>query len=306
MTKNVLLTGASGFLGKHIYEFLLENYTIVETLGRHNSDNIKFDFQSNTPLNLKHYNLVVHSAGKAHVVPRNESEAEKFYKINLEGTETLLKALEANPPDSFVFISTIAVYGLDLGQEIDEDCPLNAVEPYGDSKVKAERAVINWCNQHNCKYGILRLPLVAGLNPPGNLGAMINGIRSGRYFRIGAGKAKKSMVLAEDVASIIPHLAAIGGVYNLTDGHHPSFKELETVLEKRLETKVKVFPFVAAKMLAYVGDAINFILRKRAFPLDSRAFGKITSTLTLNDTRARKQLGWRPKSTLEFIDKNIR
>ena len=56
--------------------------------------------------------------------------------------------------------------------------------------------------------------MIVGPNPPGNLGAMINGIRSGRYFSIAGSKARKSVLMVQDIANLVPLLAE-RGVYTM-------------------------------------------------------------------------------------------
>ena len=65
-----------------------------------------------------------------------------------------------------------------------ENSDLLAKDPYGRSKIEAEAMIIEWAQKHAVKFLILRLPLIAGINPPGNLGSMINGIKKGFYFNI--------------------------------------------------------------------------------------------------------------------------
>ena len=65
-------------------------------------------------------------------------------------------------------------------------------------------------------------------NPPGNLNALIEGIKSGKYANIAGGKACRSMVLAEDLSDFIPMVIDKGGTYNLTDGYSPSFFEISS------------------------------------------------------------------------------
>src|SRR5690606_19563932 len=130
--------------------------------------------------------------------------------------------------------------------------------PYAKSKIATENWLIEWCSKHNIRLAILRLPLIAGVNPPGNLKAMIDGIRTGRYFRIGDGSARKSVVLASDVAAIIPKAAEVGGIYNLTDGYHPSFAELELLIANQLGKPVpKTIPMFLAKVLGWTGDIVG-------------------------------------------------
>lgn len=65
--------------------------------------------------------------------------------------------------------------------------------------------------------------LLAGKNAPGNLGAMVNGVRKGFYMNIAGGKVIKSILMAEDIARIMPALIEKGGVYNVCYTRQPSF-----------------------------------------------------------------------------------
>ena len=65
------------------------------------------------------------------------------------------------------------------------------------SKKKAEEYLTKWCADHDVTLGILRPSLLAGNNAPGNLGAMVDGIKSGKYLSINHGKARKSLLMAE-------------------------------------------------------------------------------------------------------------
>lgn len=293
---NILLTGANGFLGKIIIKLLNNDYnffTLSTTVG-----NYHVFLDKEIPRFRERYDLVVHAAGKAHSVPKTEEEKRKFFEVNVRGTDNLLKGLEKSGiPKQFVFISSVSVYGLEFGTLISEEHDLDAKDPYGLSKIKAENIVIDWCIKHKVVCTILRLPLLIGENPLGNLGAMIKGIEKGYYFNIGGGIAKKSMVLAEDVAGFIPKVAQIGGIYNLTDGVHPNFHELSDVISKQKgKNRPHNLPMSIAKMIGLVGD----LLGNKA-PLNSLKLKKITSDLTFDDTKARKNLGWDPKRVLEYF-----
>jgi len=290
---DILLTGASGFLGKHIYNELKTQANII-TLSRSGSD-ININLDRDIP-ELNHLDLIVHAAGKAHAVPKTELEIRSFFDVNLTGTKNLLLALEQSPslPNFFVFISSVAVYGRESGNNIDENTVLLAKDPYGLSKIAAEELVIKWCALNNVVCTVLRLPLLVGKNPPGNLGAMIKGIKKGYYFNIAGGKARKSMVLASDVAKLIPKVAKIGGVYNLTDGHHPSFAALSTSIARQLDKAKPInIPLWLAKIMAMTGN----LLGTRA-PINTSKLNKITSDLTFDDSHAKEKLDWSPTPVL--------
>lgn len=288
----IIVTGFSGFLGKTTLNHLRKE---ILRIGRINAD-ITCDLSTQIP-KLPATDLVIHAAGKAHSVPKTTLEKQEFFDVNLNGTLNLLKGLEQSPslPKNFVFISSVAVYGANEGNLLTEDSPLNAKDPYGLSKIQAEALVEEWCNRHNVICSILRLPLLAGPNPPGNLGAMIKGIKKGYYFDIAGGKAKKSIVLAEDVARIIPRVAEIGGVYNLTDGYHPSFAELSELIATQLGKKK---PFNIPHWVAWPMGRTGDLLGSKA-PINSDKLRKITSDLTFDDSKARELLGWNPRSVLE-------
>lgn len=289
----IIITGARGFLGTHINSELSNDYEII-TISRSGAD-LNVDLAKAIP-DLPPADLIVHCAGKAHSVPKTELEKQAFFEVNLTGTANLLKGLElaSSLPKSFVFISTVAVYGKESGTMITENHPLNASDPYGQSKIQAEKLIQDWCSEKHVVCTILRLPLLVGNNPPGNLGAMIKGITKGYYFNIAGGSAKKSMVLAEDVAKIIPEVAKIGGIFNLTDGYHPTFAELSSSIAKKIGKAAGMnLPFWAANIMAKLGD----LLGNKA-PINSRKMGKIISDLTFDDSKAKKDLNWNPKPVL--------
>lgn len=287
-----LLTGSTGFLGKTILQHLPTYYAIT-TLGR-TKTNIIANLATQIPV-LPKVELVLHAAGKAHIVPKTDADKQDFFEVNVKGTQNLLTALEKNPPKAFVFISSVAVYGLNQGHLIDENHPLNAQDPYGLSKIQAEELVRNWCKKHNVICTILRLPLLVGTNPPGNLGAMIKGIEKGYYFNIAGGLAQKSMVMASDVANCIEKVALIGGIYNLTDGFHPNFKQLSTQISVQLNKKIPAnIPNWLANTLAKMGDLLD-----EKSPFNSYKLSKINAHLTFDDSKARKNFGWQPTQVLE-------
>lgn len=293
----VLVTGSSGFLGKYIINELNHLACSVNTIGRNNKATIFADISKAVPLLHEKYNMVIHVAGKAHVVPKTEFEAQEFYNVNFNGTKNLINAFQ-HKPDYFVFISTVSVYGLDFGENITEKTPLNSLEPYGKSKIMAEKVLVSWGKEKNIKITILRLPLIFGKNPPGNLKSMINAIQKKYYFNIGKGNVRKSMVLANDVAVFIPNIAIKGGVYNLTDGYNPSFKELSDKIANyyKIKSPVAVNYFIVLFM-ANIGEFIQKVFKLK-MPINKRQFSKMTKALTFNDRKARES-GWNPKKIID-------
>ncbi len=292
--KKLLFTGASGFLGNNIMPILKKSYD-VDTVGLSDA-NIIIDMAKEVPPIQALYDVVLHAAGKAHTVPKTEAEKQLFYDVNFQGTVNLCKALEkAGTPKSFVFISTVAVYGCEYGEEITEAHSLDGDTPYAKSKIMAEAFLAEWCSKNNVVLSVLRPSLLAGKNAPGNLGAMVNGVKKGFYVNIAGGKARKSVLMADDIAYLLPMLEVKGGIYNVCDTYQPTFGELSVSVAKQLGKRKPIsIPYWMAWCLAKVGD----LLGSRA-PINSYKLDKMIKSLTFSNAKARKELGWVPLNVLE-------
>lgn len=293
--QKLLYTGGTGFLGANTKPILDQMYEVT-TVGITDRDEIKANFAKEVPVLPYRYDVVLHAAGKAHINPKTQEEIQSFYNINYQGTVNLCKALEkVGAPKSFIFISTCGVYGIDNGDYVTEDYPLAGEEPYQKSKIMAEDFLAEWCKEHNVTLGILRPSLMVGHNAPGNLGAMVNGIKTGRYLSINHGKARKSLLMAEDIAHLVPLVAEKGGVFNVCDDEHPSFGQLEELIAKQLgKHKPISIPYWFAKCIAIFGDVVG-----SWFPLNSKRLEKIILSDTLSNEKAKKELGWKPMNVLE-------
>ncbi len=293
--KKLLFTGASGFLGYNIRPILEKTYDI-HTIGLTDGDDIKINMAKEVPPINTHYDVVLHAAGKAHTVPKTTAEAQVFFDVNYQGTVNLCKALEnAGVPKALIFISTVAVYGCEYGELITEEHSLNGESPYAKSKIMAEEYLTEWCSKNGVVLGILRPSLLVGKNAPGNLGAMVKGIKKGYYMNIAGGKVVKSVLMAEDIARLVPLLEEKGGVYNVCDTRQPSFGEISMSVAKQLgKGKPLNIPYWMAWGMAKVGD----LLGNKA-PVNSYKLEKMTKSLTFSNEKARKELDWEPLDVLE-------
>jgi len=299
---NILITGIHGFVGSNIVSALKENYTIYGLdIIFPEKEGVKKTFSWEELNEIPKVDAIIHLAGKAHSIPKTEAEKQAFFDVNYQGTINLCKGLERlGLPKSFIFVSTVAVYGREEGENISENHPLSGNTPYALSKIQAEQYLMEWCEKNQIILSILRPSLIVGANPSGNLGAMINGIKNGKYFSIAGGKARKSMLMVNDIARIFPALVEKGGIYNVCDDNHPSFRELEILISSQLgKTEPKSIPYWLAKSMALMGD----LLGERA-PISSTKLKKITELLTFSNEKAKKELNWQPLSVLESLKIN--
>ena len=298
MIKKILLTGSSGFLGSYILEFLINKNYEVTKVGRSVKSDIKIDLSLNKLTKID-VDCVIHVAGKAHVIPKTEEEKKEFFRVNYIGTNNLLYGLDTKKLQSIIFISTVAVYGKEEGELIDEKSPLLGNTPYALSKIQAEQSIIDFGITNNIKTVVLRLPLVSGKNPLGNLSAIIEAIDKSYYFRIGKGEAKKSIIAASDVANLIPELFNLNGVYNLTDVKHPMISEIDSIIAKKFNKRIKIIPKDLIRIISKIGDIFSF------FPFNSSKFDKLTKNLTFSNKKLFNEIKYRPSRGLSEIAKTL-
>tara|TARA_R110001606_G_scaffold237731_1_gene385756 strand:+ start:50 stop:931 length:882 start_codon:yes stop_codon:yes gene_type:complete len=292
--KKVLLTGFSGFLGNTILDFLEYNKYEVVKVGRNNKADIKCDLSLDKLPNVE-VDYVIHVAGKAHVIPKTDIEKDEFFKVNYNGTKNLLTGLNLVKLKTIIFISTVAVYGKETGELINETAPLLGVTPYSLSKIKAEEILIKFGAKNNIKVVVLRLPLITGKNPVGNLSGLSNAIQKGYYFRIGKGDAQRSIISAKDVAKVIPELLNLNGIYNYTDCTHPTIAQIDTVIANKYNKKIKKLPKFLLELISKIGDII------RVFPFNSSKFEKLTKTLTFSNKKILQHIKFKPINGLSDI-----
>jgi nucleoside-diphosphate-sugar epimerase len=286
----VVISGYSGFLGKQFLNCLPNIYSIYR-LGRSADADWKFDLTSNLnqiPRKSEtdpEIELFIHAAGLAHTVPKTHEEKQRFFEVNVRGTERLLKALEEAgwKPKKFLFISTIAVYGEPFDEArcvtpypSEKEAQALELTPYGRSKWEAEQIVQRYCEKWICECIVWRLPLIVGENAPGNLGAMEKAIRKGYYFRIGNSYERfRYYVNIEELGQKVLELleessSGFSGsqTLNVFSGRK-SYGEFEDELAVKYGRKIKSLPLWLVRMVAKVGDWIP------GFPLNSYRLGKL-------------------------------
>jgi nucleoside-diphosphate-sugar epimerase len=123
---------------------------------------------------------------------------------------------------------------------------------------------------------------------------MVEGIRKGFYLNIAGGKVRKSVLMAEDIARLLPLLAEKGGVYNVCDSYQPTFGELSASVAKQLGKRNPIsIPYWMAWCMAKVGDLLG-----ANAPINSYKLEKMTKSLTFSNDKARRELGWEPLDVL--------
>ncbi len=186
--KNVLITGGAGYIGSHATKLFLTrgyNVTVFDNLSRGFAQAIetlqqygKLSFVQgdlrdkeaiSKILKTNQYDGVIHFAALC-LVNESMENPYVYFENNVLGTLNLLEGMRQHNITNLVFSSTCATYGETQYLPVDEQHPQNPTNPYGDSKLMAER-IIKWYNQiHNIKSVILRYFNVCGATEDGLIG----------------------------------------------------------------------------------------------------------------------------------------
>ena len=248
--KNVLVTGATGFIGYHLTKKLLaqncniiavdRNFTLLNRLPKNkllikvSGDLMKDDFLINLFLNYK-IDVIFHLAAKVH--DRLEKDVKQYRLINVNLTEKLAKHALKNNVEKLIFFSTVSVYGDTEGRTIDETEICTPSTTYGKTKLEAENILIKAYQKYNLPIIILRLTSVYGTYDHGNLQLLAKLIRKHLSTMVGQGKNRKTMVYVEDViqAAILAAIRddVVGEVFNVGENSY-TFCEILDTIEKVL------------------------------------------------------------------------
>jgi UDP-glucose 4-epimerase len=157
MKQKLLITGGAGFIGSILTAYLLDHgyeVVVVDDLPTGHSKTIdsRATLIQASILDkpaliaaLVGVNIVIHCAAKS-LVEESVSKPELYSQVNTEGTGVLLEAMKEAQVTNIIFSSTAAVYGDSKIQPITESSEINPVNPYGKSKIEAERLISTFCS----------------------------------------------------------------------------------------------------------------------------------------------------------------
>ena len=207
--KVYLVTGASGFLGYHLCQYLIAKGKVVRGIDIEAfnypdiADEVAFfkgDIRDRSLLNaaMPGVDVVVHSAAALPLWPTKEISS-----VNIEGTKNVLEAAYDLRLGKVIFISSTAVYGIPKERSVNEEYPLTGVGSYGESKIAAERVCLEFRERGLC-VAILRPKTFAGPMRLGVFQILCDWVRDGRNIPIiGSGSNKYQLLHVDDLVEAI-------------------------------------------------------------------------------------------------------
>lgn len=293
-----LVTGANGFLGKHLTPFLKQKGIEVVATARQSSsidviatgDLIQF---ANWPTLLKDVDVIVHAAAKAHDMSQSADLKNQYYEANLKLPLLLAEKAREFGVKRFVFISTIKVNGeATFSKPFEADDTPHPKDDYGMSKAQAEAALLSLNQPGAFEVVVIRPCLVYGAGVKANFKNLISLVKKGWPLPFAAIRNKRSFVSVENLMDLIwtclDHPKAAGQIFLVSDGHDLSLPELIKTIAKSMNQKILLLP-----VPLFIFRIVFLILGKK--DLTQRLFGN----LQVDISKTKQMLEWTPPYTME-------
>lgn len=296
--QNILLTGATGFVGQQILR-QLPPQTRVFGRTKPARDCLFFagELSANTDYRaaLSGVDVVIHCAARAHVMNETATNAAELYQdINTHATLALAEQAAVCGVKRFIFISTIKVNGeaTATGYMFRANDARQPQDHYGESKAKAEIGLLDIAQRTGLEVVIIRPPLVYGPGVKANFAAMLKLAKKNLPLPLGAIHNKRSLVAVDNLVDLVlccvDHPNAANQVFLVSDDHDVSTTELLQMMTRAYGKTPMLMPIPTA-WLRWLASMAG----KQA------VIDRLCGNLQVDITFTKQTLGWRPPVSLQ-------
>ncbi|WP_185268635.1 NAD-dependent epimerase/dehydratase family protein [Halopseudomonas xiamenensis] len=304
MNNKILVTGASGFIGRYYMSLLEDKPVKIIAASRTRPEYVPTNGTwlaspelaegSCWQAHLDGVQTLVHLAGRAHVVREPSVNAvDEFRKINTEGTVELAKQALKAGVQRFIFVSSIGVHGIETRVPLKPGSPVAPLDDYAVSKQEAEKLLRDVFFDSNVELVIVRPPMVYGIDAPGNFRRLLDMVTKGVPLPFGLVQNRRSLVSVHNLSEILWRAAS----YPLPscciilpcDGEVVSTAEIIRGMAKALGVSPRLLPVPVALMYA----AATLLGRRRTAV-------KVLGDFEIDPQPLYELLGWRGKAN--FVD----
>lgn len=321
MSNIVLVTGATGFIGSHLVDALVFEKRKVRCLVRRQSNDSHLkkigaeifygdltDFNSLKGID-REVETVYHLAAIARPMCIVD---EMYFKVNVEGTKNLLEIFKDIPLKKSIYMSSISAVGPSLDREpVNENTWPHPIDVYGQSKLAAEKLVLDFIKKYNLPIVILRPPMVFGPRDSEMLKLFkivktkffpICGSENGHFDFCYVGNLVKACLLAEEKGRV-------GEIYHVSNERAYTLREILGAISKA--ERIKLSPFcLPNSLMSFAGLLIESLGKILGFhPSFSRDTVRWMSTdFWVSDiSKIKKELNYQPEYSLdEGIQETVR
>jgi nucleoside-diphosphate-sugar epimerase len=314
--KTVLVTGSTGFVGRHLLPVLQQRDWQITAAVRQDWQHsqatsiktiITGEIDANTDWSeaLQGIETVIHLAGRAHILHESTSNPEaEFFRVNTQGTVNLVKQSIAASVKHFVFISSIHAMTTSSDRILTESSVCQPKTSYGRSKLKAEEALIAKVKDSSMTWTILRPTLVYGTGNLGNMERLVKLVRSGLPLPFGSIHNRRSFIyvgnLVDAIVTCLTHPQAVNQRFLVSDDRDLSTPQLVHLIARQMNKPVYLLP-IPLSLLGVLGEMGNKVesLLKRSMILNTSNLDRLFGSLFVDSSHIQKTLNWQPPFTIE-------
>lgn len=292
---NIIITGATGFVGKNLSKFLKEKGHHISPLSLRKA----WELDQNAE-------AIIHLAGKAHDT-KNTSAEKEYFEINTELTKKLFVEFLNTTAQDFIYFSSVKATADTVEGFLDENHKSNPQTPYGKSKLEAEEFLLSQKLPENKRLFIIRPCMIHGPGNKGNLNLLYKFVQKGIPYPLAAFENKRSFLSIDNLNFLILEMLSnknVGsGIYNFADDEVLSTNELVKLIANTSGKKEKLWK-ISSKLIsatAKMGDVIKL-------PLNSERLKKLTENYWVSNQKIKNALGIAqlPVSASEGLEKTIK
>lgn len=298
-SKKILITGATGFIGKALVHYFqnvqgIELNVAHRKMGKNFVDSChefyieKIDSNTDWQEPLNNVDVVIHLAGRAHISNNvDENSLSEFRKVNTQGSENLAKKAADAGVKRFIYLSSIGVNGVSTDTPFKVTELNSPTEDYAVSKMEAEILIKDIGADTEMEIVNIRPPLVYGAGAPGNFNKLIKLVNTGLPLPLGAVNNKRSFVgidnLVDLIVTCIDHPNAANETFLVSDDHDVSTTELIKTMTLAAGKKPRLLP-IPMVLLKLVGKLTG----KQA------VVERLCGSLQVDISHTKEVLGWKP------------
>ena len=293
----ILVTGANGFVGRHLCRYLADRaYRVRGTVrDERPTPHDGIDYRSSGDIGpdtdwrpaLEGVDAVVHAAARVHVAgERNPAPLAVYRRVNVAASERLARQAAEAGVRRLVFLSSIKASEV---ERTGPDVPGRA--PYEITKLEAERMLGAVARETGLELVVLRPPLVYGRGATANFALLARAVAKGLPLPLGSIRNRRSFIyvgnLCSAIAACLEHREAAGGVFEPSDGPPLSTPDFVRAIGRALGRPARLLPCPPG-LLRLAGRALG-----RGPAADS-----LTGDLVANDGPIRARLGWQAPTSM--------
>lgn len=293
----ILITGATGFVGQNLSQNLDTKYS-VKKWGRE-----QFKYCAINELNDT--DALIHLAGKAHDL-KKVAEVNEYYQVNCELTQQLFDAFLESSATVFVFMSSVKAAADELVVVLDEEFVANPNTHFGISKRRAEQYILSKAIPEGKRVYILRPCMIHGAGNKGNLNLLYKLVFKGIPWPLGSFDNKRSFCSIDNLLFIIKELIERedipSGVYNVSDDEPLSTNQVISLLGESQNTNPKIWK-VSKSFIQYIAKIGNIL----KLPLNEERLQKLTDSYVVSNKKITTAIGKTlPVSSIEGLLKTFK